>query len=78
MDFYHFMEELDAEFEERQAEVSAKLIELAALLFRPENLIAGYTAERKSLDALTEQVEILKTELYQNGGSKAPAWTIVP
>ncbi len=27
---------------------------------------------------LTEQVEILKTELYQDGGSKAPAWTIVP
>ena len=78
VDFYHFMEKLDAEFEERQAEVSAKLIELAAVLFRPENLIAGYTAERKSLDALTEQVEILKTELYQDGGSKAPAWTIVP
>ncbi len=77
VDFYHFMEKLDAEFEERQAEVSARLSELAGMLFRPENLIVSYTAERKSLEVLTDQVEILKEELYPDGG-KAPAWALVP
>ena len=78
VDFYHFIEELDAGFEERQAEAAEKLSKLARLLFRPENLIAGYTAEKKSLEVLTEQLEKLIPALYKDETEAATAWSIEP
>ena len=50
VDFYRFIEELDAQFEKKQPEIAEKLSELMDFLFRPENLVVSCTAERKSLE----------------------------
>ena len=77
VDFYRFIEELDAQFEKKQPEISEKLSELMDFLFRPENLVVSCTAERKSLEGLTEQVEKLSLTLHR-GGKKAVAWSVKP
>ena len=77
VDFYRFIEELDAQFEKKQPEISEKLSELMDFLFRPENLVVSCTAERKSLEGLTEQVEKLSLMLHR-GGKKAVAWSVKP
>lgn len=78
VDFYHFIEKLDAEFEERQAEAAEKLSRLAQDLFRPENLIVSCTAEKKSLELLVEQTEKLAAELYRDEADPAAAWSFRP
>ena len=77
VDFYRFIEELDAQFEKKQPEISEKLSELMDFLFRPENLVVSCTAERKSLEGLTEQVEKLNLTLHRDG-KKAVAWSVKP
>ena len=77
VDFYRFIEELDAQFEKKQPEISEKLSELMDFLFRPENLVVSCTAERKSLEGLTEQVEKLSLTLHRDG-KKAVAWSVKP
>ena len=77
VDFYRFIEELDAQFEKKQPEIAEKLSELMDFLFRPENLVVSCTAERKSLEGLTEQVEKLSLTLHR-GGKKAVAWSVKP
>ena len=77
VDFYRFIEELDAQFEKKQPEIAEKLSELMDFLFRPENLVVSCTAERKSLEGLTEQVEKLNLTLHRDG-KKAVAWSVKP
>ena len=77
VDFYRFIEELDAQFEKKQPEIAEKLSELMDFLFRPENLVVSCTAERKSLEGLTEQVEKLSLTLHRDG-KKAVAWSVKP
>lgn len=54
--YYRMLEELDGNFEARQKELTEKLQQLAVCLFRPENLMVDYTAQREGLEKVEEQV----------------------
>lgn len=64
--FYRLVEKLNADFEKEAEAVSEKLKELAAIIFRPENLMVDFTGSREAADKLPAMVETLKASLYQN------------
>lgn len=64
--FYRLVEKLNADFEKEAEAVSEKLKELAAIIFRPENLMVDFTGSREAADKLPAMVEMLKASLYQN------------
>lgn len=64
--FYRLVEKLCADFETEAADISAKLQELAAIVFRPENLMVDFTGSREAADRLPAIIEKLKASLYQN------------
>ncbi len=76
--FYHFIEQLDGEFEKRQKEAAGNLSKLVRYLFRPENLTVSYTAEKKSLETLAEQTEKLSLELFRDMTEPVSAWDMKP
>ncbi|MHA7967323.1 insulinase family protein [Paenibacillus sp. CAU 1782] len=64
--FYHWLEELHANFAARKGELSSGLKELIAVVFRPENLLVSYTSD----DAGYEGVEELTTSFAQKLSSQ--------
>ena len=78
VDFYRFIEKLDGEFETAWEEAAKKLLKLTALLFRPENLVVSYTAEKKSLESFAELLEKLQEELYADKNEEASLWELIP
>lgn len=64
--FYRLVEKLNADFEKEAEAVSEKLKELAAIIFRPENLMVDFTGSREAADKLPAMIETLKASLYQN------------
>lgn len=64
--FYRLVEKLNADFEKEAEAVSEKLQELAAIIFRPENLMVDFTGSREAADKLPAMIETLKASLYQN------------
>ena len=63
--FYEFMEKVEEQLQESWEQIAGNLEELLKCLFRKENLIISYTAERKSLDTMKVQVKKLVSGLYQ-------------
>ena len=78
VDFYHFIEELDADFEEKWEMAAEKLTKLTHILFCPENLLVSYTGGTKSLAGLDAEVEKLVKALYPNTGAEQKVWALVP
>ncbi len=76
--FYQFMEKLEKTFGETFEETAAKLKLLTRYLFRPENLVISYTAQKESLEALKEQAAELARMLYREGLPEAAGWEFVP
>ncbi len=70
--FYEFICDLTEDFEKNQEEISKKLYELAKMVFRPENLMISYTAERDSLAEVSALIQKLKLELYTEEVVKVP------
>ena len=62
--YYRMLEELDGNFEARQKELTEKLQQLAVCLFRPENLMVDYTAQREGLEKVEEQVAAFRDSLH--------------
>ncbi len=62
--YYRMLEELDSNFEARQKELTEKLQQLAVCLFRPENLMVDYTAQREGLEKVEEQVAAFRDSLH--------------
>ncbi len=54
VDFYRFVKQLLAEFDERKEALSKKLAELAGRIFRPENLTFSFAGSDDALDAFVE------------------------
>lgn len=54
VDFYRFVKQLLAEFDERKEALSAKLAELAGRIFRPKNLTFSFAGTDEALDAFVE------------------------
>lgn len=62
--YYRLLENLEADFDHHKVELFTNLKELVIAIFRPENLMADYTAEADKEGELQELITRLKTNLY--------------
>lgn len=62
--FCKFLENLEEDFQSKQAELAAKLEQLMYIIFRPENLTISYTADEEGYDLLCTQVPEVNEMLY--------------
>ncbi len=65
LSFYRLLEGLEKDFEGKKEELSDNMERLVRCIFRPENLMVDYTAERCGLEGLEKLVEGLKAKLYR-------------
>ena len=68
--FYEFMEQVESLLKKDWEQLAGDLEELARCLFRKENLIVSYTAQKESLEDLSRQIKGLLTRLYQEPEEK--------
>ena len=52
IDFYHFLEDAAANFEERKEQIRAKLIELSAKIFDPSRMMFAATCDQETFEPL--------------------------
>lgn len=64
VDFYQLLNDIEENFEQRKADVIAKLKELVGYIFRAENLMVSYTSEEKGYEGLEKEIEEFKEVLY--------------
>ncbi|MDE6389063.1 MAG: insulinase family protein [Lachnospiraceae bacterium] len=62
--FYQFLEDLEKNFEDRKEGLAEKLQQVVCYIFRPENLLVDYTAEKDGLTGLEPLIRNLKSSLY--------------
>ncbi len=62
--FYRLLESLEQGFEERKEEVAKNLDRVVRCIFRPENLMVDYTAEREGLAGVETLIADFKKSLY--------------
>ncbi|WP_128102770.1 insulinase family protein [Paenibacillus sp. DCT19] len=62
--FYQWLEELQANYDDRKEELTTRLKELTGMIFRPENLLVSYTADDQGYATLDQHVSKLKAKLY--------------
>ncbi len=70
--FYRLLEGLEKDFESKKEELCEKLGRLVRCIFRPENLMVDYTAEREGLAGVEQLVEAFKEKLYQDPVDNSP------
>lgn len=63
--FYRLLEKLEKEFEAEKEALSDNMERLVRCIFRPENLMVDYTAERCGLADMESLIEGLKAKLYR-------------
>ena len=64
LSFYRLLEELEQDFDSKKEELSEKMEQLVRHIFRPENLMVDYTAEKQGLTGIEPLIEGLKGKLY--------------
>lgn len=64
MDYFRFVCDLDANFEERKEELARSLKELTEFVFRKENLLVDFTGSEEGYALLPESVERFVSTLY--------------
>ncbi|MBD5508311.1 MAG: insulinase family protein [Lachnospiraceae bacterium] len=64
--FYRFLEDLEKNFDSRKETLCENMKRLVRCIFRPENLMVDYTAQREGLSGLEQQIEALKENLYRD------------
>lgn len=62
--FYQFMEDLEKNFDVKKEELVENLQKTIRYIFRPENLLVDYTAEKEGLNGIEEFIRKLKGSLY--------------
>lgn len=62
--FYQFLEDLEKNFEDRKEELTEKLQQVIRYIFRPENLLVDYTAQKEGLVGIEQLIKELKNSLY--------------
>ncbi len=70
--FYRLLEGLEKDFEGKKEELRKNMERLVRCIFRPENLMVDYTAERKGLAGIEPLVEELKGKLYRDPADCKP------
>lgn len=63
--YYEAVKEIEEYFEEKKEELIANLKELAARIFRADNLMISYTAAPEGLDAVEKEMETFKNGLFE-------------
>ena len=70
--FYRMLEELDKDFDTRKDELIGNLSELASFIFRPENLMIDYTAQKEGLKNIEALIADFRDSLHtEQAASKA-------
>lgn len=64
--YYEAVKEIEEHFEEKKAELISNLKELAAQIFRADNLMISYTAAPEGLEAVEQEIEAFKEGLFEN------------
>lgn len=62
--FYRLLEGLEKDFEVKKEELTANLQKVVRYIFRPENLLVDYTAQRAGLEGIEALIGNLKRALY--------------
>lgn len=63
--YYEAVKEIEEHFEEKKEELIANLKELAARIFRADNLMISYTVAPEGLDAVEKEMETFKNGLFE-------------
>lgn len=63
--YYEAVKEIEEHFEEKKEELIVNLKELAARIFRADNLMISYTAAPEGLDAVEKEMETFKNGLFE-------------
>ena len=63
--YYEAVKEIEEHFEEKKEELIANMKELAARIFRADNLMISYTAAPEGLDAVEKEMETFKNGLFE-------------
>lgn len=63
--YYEAVKEIEEHFEEKKEELIANLKELAARIFRADNLMISCTAAPEGLDAVEKEMETFKNGLFE-------------
>lgn len=69
--FYHFLEELDQNFEQRKDEMKARLKKVMGQVFTRENLMFSYTADESGYEAILPHLKTLMDALPHGETKKA-------
>lgn len=70
--FYRLLEGLEKDFWGKKEELSDNMERLVRYIFRPENLMVDFTAERNGLEGLEKLIEGLKAKLYRESVEGKP------
>ena len=70
--YYHFLEDLEKNFDEKKGQIIAKLKEVSKKLFACSNMLINYTADNKGYAYLPEALSLLADKLPKEGGEKQP------
>ena len=62
--FYQFAEDLEKNFDDKKEELIENLQKVIRCIFRPENLLVDYTAEKEGLSGIGDLIRNLKDSLY--------------
>ena len=71
--YYHFIEKLDKEFDQRKDEIIRELRALMAEILRPEYFCVSYTGERESLEEMKRLTASIKKTLHTEPVQMNPA-----
>lgn len=70
--YYHFLEDVTKNFDEKKGKVISKLKEVCRKLFTRDNLLISYTANEEGFRDLDRQTAGFLETLYEGGGEKYP------
>ncbi len=68
--YYHFLEQLEKDYDSRKGEIIARLQEVSRKLFTRANMLINYTANDKGYEKLPETLKLLADKLPQGSGEK--------
>ena len=63
--YYRMLEGLDDDFDKRKEELIENLNKLATFIFRPENLMVDYTAQKEGLEGIETLISSFRDNLHQ-------------
>ena len=72
IDFYTVVKRIEENFEEEKDALISKLEKLAKQLFRADNLMLSYTAERAGLEGFEQEIASIKTSLFTDKVEETP------